>query len=82
MFKFKNLSKLFYSSPRYYYNSFVWFEVHEKEISDFIKNFSSDNAIGADNISVIMLKLINSHIAPIISELVNLAFQEDRYPVV
>ena len=27
-----------------------------------------------------MLKLMNSHIAPIISKLINLAFEEDAYP--
>ena len=76
----KSSQNSFISRPRYYYNSFAWFEVHEKEISGIITNLSSNKANGADNISVKILKLINSHIAPIISKLINLAFQEGRYP--
>ena len=66
--------------PRNYYKSFAWFEVQDKEIGDIIKSLDSNKANGADNISVRVLKLINSNIAPIISKLVNLAFQEGRYP--
>ena len=76
----KSSQNSFSTSPINYYNSFAWFEVHEKEISDIIKNLSSNKANGADNISVKILKLINCHIAPIISKLINLAFQEGRYP--
>ena len=76
----KSSQNSFSTSPINYYNSFAWFEVHEKEISDIIKNLSSNKANGADNISVKILKLINCHIAPIICKLINLAFQEGRYP--
>ena len=76
----KSSQNSFCTSPINYHNSFAWFEVHEKEISDIIKNLSSNKANGADNISVKILKLINCHIAPIISKLINLAFQEGRYP--
>ena len=76
----KTSQNAFIISPRYYFNSFPLFEVHEKELSDIIKNLSADKANGADNISVKILKLINAHIAPIISKLINLAFQEGRYP--
>ena len=62
------------NSRRNYYNSFAWFEVQEKEISDIIKSLESNKANSAENISVRVLKLINSHIAPIISKLINLAF--------
>ena len=68
------------NNPRNYYKSFAWFEVQDKEIGDIIKSLDSNKANGADNISVRVLKLINSNIAPIISKLVNLAFQEGRYP--
>ena len=74
----KSSQNSFISRPRYYYNSFAWFEVHEKEISDIIKNFSSDKANCAANIFVKILKLIDSHItlydAPIIGKLINLSF--------
>ena len=40
----------------------------------------SNKANGAYDISVKILKLMNSHIAPIISKLINLAFEEDAYP--
>ena len=56
----------------------VW--IHEKELSDIIKSLNSSKANGADNISVKMLKLLNSHIVTITSELINLAFEEGVYP--
>ena len=80
MSKFNKLPNFSINGPRSYYKSFVWFEIHEKEISDIIKSLDSNKANGADNISVKMLKLINSHIAPIISKLINLAFEEGVYP--
>ena len=58
--------------------SFFWFKIYEKEISDIIKSLNKANDAG--NISVKMLKLMNSHIAPIISQLINLAFKEGVYP--
>ena len=41
---------------------------------------SSDKASCVDNISIKILKKKNYHIAPIISELINQAFQEGNYP--
>ena len=67
------------NGPRSYYKSFVWFEIHEKEISDIIKSLNLNKVNGADNISVKMLKLLNSDIALIISKLINLAFEEGVY---
>ena len=74
-----NASKnYFINSPRNYNSSFAWFEVQEKEIVDIIKSLDSNKANGDDNICYLMtvrvLKLINSHIAKIISILINLAF--------
>ena len=69
-----------YYYPYFVYKSFVWFEIYEKEISDIIKSLNPNKANGAENISVKMLKLLNSHIAPIISKLINLAFEESVYP--
>ena len=55
------------NGQRSYYKSFVWFDIHEKELSDIIKSLNSNKANGADNIFVKKPKLLNSHIAPIIS---------------
>ena len=55
------------NGQRSYYKSFVWFDIHEKELSDIIKSLNSKKANGADNIFVKKPKLLNSHIAPIIS---------------
>ena len=41
---------------------------------------SSDKANGADSISVKILKIIYSHKTTIVSKLIDLAFQEGRYP--
>ena len=68
------------NSPKNHYNSFVWFDVHENEIISIIKSLSSDKASGVDNISIKILKKINYHIAPVISELTNQAFHEGNYP--
>ena len=71
----------FISILRSYYKSFVWFEIHEKEISDIIKGISYNKENGADNISAKILKLVNFHIAPIISEIINFAFEKGVYPI-
>ena len=68
------------NGPRSNYKSFVWFEIHEIKISYIIKSLNSNKANGADNISVKMLKLLNSHIALIVSKQINLAFEEGVYP--
>ena len=68
------------NGPRSNYKSFVWFETYEIKISYIIKSLNSNKANGADNISVKMLKLLNSHIALIVSKQINLAFEEGVYP--
>ena len=36
------------NSPKSYYKSFVWLQIHEKEISDIIKIFNSNKGNDAD----------------------------------
>ena len=64
---FSSIGKLTYSKQEFYlnsstnrpkkqYNSFVWFDVHENEITSIIKSLSSDKASGVDSICIRIIK--------------------------
>ena len=61
-------------------NSFFWLDVTEIEIFNIIKSLDSNKANGYDNISVKILKKINSHVCKVISELINQSYYESKYP--
>ena len=61
-------------------NSFFWLDVTEIEIFNIIKSLDSNKANGYDNISVKILKKINSHVCKVITELINQSYYESKYP--
>ena len=61
-------------------NSFVWVNTTASEISSIISSLNSKKASGSDEVSIVLLKKLNSLISPILSILFNQSFQAGVYP--
>ena len=75
-----DLNKISQTITKQQQNSIVLQETTEAEVSAIISGLNSKKASGADELSITLLKKLNSLISPILSSLINESFKTGTYP--